>query len=149
MRTVVLRLRLALMQHTMSGGGRSAVASPQPHLHSFPADTPLTPTAGGPPRQRCDTEAFDDQACLNDSDEDEQDGVPHWEFCNELQGGLIPRDRDCRDAFDHGQHFVLGDPGTHTGKDNEHAYEITGEAGFPIWDITFSASVGTWSTMIL
>ena len=54
--------------HTMSGGMRCDLASPQPYRQSFPADTPLTPMVGGRPRQRCDTEAFDDQACLNDSD---------------------------------------------------------------------------------
>ena len=82
---------------------RCDLTSPQSFRQSFPADTPLTPRVTGPLRQRCDTEAFDDQACLTDSDEDNQDGVPHWQFCNELQGWLLPRDCDCREGYWEGQ----------------------------------------------
>ena len=123
--------------HTMSGGMRCDLTSPRSPRQSFPADTPLTPRITGPLKLRSDIEAFDDQACLADTDEEEQEEVPHWQFCNELQGGLLPRDDENREGFDEGQHFVLGDPSTHTGKDSEHAYEITGEAGFPIWEDLF------------
>ena len=61
--------------HTMSGGMRCDLTSPRSLRQSFPADTPLTPRTTGPLKLRSDIEAFDDQACLADTDEEEQEEV--------------------------------------------------------------------------
>lgn len=130
-----------------SGDGRGMSAAQQPLLSSFPGDTPRTPATRLPLRPRQEAEAFSDQSGQQDFQGDGQlFGASHYEFCKEMQGGLLVRDVDCRGVFDHGQHFVLGDPGSHIGKGNEHAYEITGEAGFPgriSSSISFGIA-GTW-----
>ena len=113
------------------------MASPRPHSRPFPADTPKTPSVRRQTRARCDTEAFADQVVSEDPEDESQDGVPHWDYCNELQGGQLPHDSDWRDAFDKDECFVLGDPGADVGNDKQHTYAITGEAGFPIWEDIF------------
>ena len=122
---------------SLTGCRRVVLASPRPHSRPFPADTPKTPSVRRQTRARRDAEAFADQVVSTDFEDESQGGVPHWDYCNELQGGLLPHDSDWRDAFDKDECFVLGDPGADVGNDKQHTYAITGEAGFPIWEDIF------------